>query len=212
MKEKIKKIIIPASIAVICLFIGFSAFYFYQTSIELTSDVAADKAAKFINENFLPEGSEISLIDVAEADSVYKMIFEISGTEYTSYVSKDGKYLFPEGYVLETEEVLTEANNVQEKESLTGEQLESLAKCLTEKGDKFYGASWCSWCEKEKEVFADAAQYLPYVECIDPETQENTVECQDAGIESFPTWEISGEKTTGYKTPQELSSLSGCQI
>ena len=91
--------------------------------------------------------------------------------------------------------------------------LENLAKCLTEKGFKFYGASWCGWCQKQKELFGEAAQYLPYVECIDQTTNQLTSECQEAGIEAFPTWELpDGEKPPGFKPLGKLAELSGCQL
>lgn len=211
MTEDIKKIIIPVAIAVIFLIAGWFLFYFYQINNQLTLDQAADKAAEFINNNFLEGESEVSLISVEDADSVYRIVFEIEGTEYTSYASKDGKFLFPEGYLMETEES-TESEEVLEEESLTGEELEILAKCLTEEGSKFYGSSECVWCQEVKSVFGEAAQYLPYIECLDQETQGITVECQEAGITSYPTWEIGGERTSGYKSPQELSNLSSCKI
>lgn len=91
--------------------------------------------------------------------------------------------------------------------------LADFAKCLTEKGAKFYGASWCSWCNKEKELFGEAAQFLPYVECIDKDTNELTKECQEAEILGFPTWEFPGkEREAGFKTLEELSQVSGCSL
>ncbi|MFH1582477.1 MAG: hypothetical protein ABIA08_01825 [bacterium] len=104
MSQNIKKIIIPALIAVICLFSGWFIFYFYQTNNELGPDEAAAKAVEFINENFLSDENEASLISVNGLGSVYQMVFNIRGTEYTSYVSKDGKLLFPEGYSMEKED------------------------------------------------------------------------------------------------------------
>ncbi len=91
--------------------------------------------------------------------------------------------------------------------------LENFAKCLTEKGMKFYGAEWCSWCKKENELFAEAVQYLPYIECVDEGSDELTAECQEAGISGFPTWQLpNGELVSGFKTLEELSELSGCSI
>ncbi|MFH1462485.1 MAG: protein disulfide isomerase family protein [bacterium] len=88
--------------------------------------------------------------------------------------------------------------------------LEALAKCLTEKGAKFYGAYWCGWCNRQKESFGEAAQYLPYVECSDEATQQMTEVCQAEGISGFPTWEFDGKKQSGFKEPQVLAELSGC--
>jgi len=92
--------------------------------------------------------------------------------------------------------------------------LEKLAKCLTDKGMKFYGASWCSWCKKEKDAFGDAKGSLPYIECVDPKDQQKlTPECEKAGIQSFPTWQLpDGTKEAGFKTIDQLATASGCEI
>jgi len=89
----------------------------------------------------------------------------------------------------------------------------NFAKCLTEKEAKFYGTYWCGWCKKQKELFGEAAQYLPYIECIDEKTQQMTSQCQAAGIASFPTWEFPEKgKIPGYKDLEKLAELSGCQL
>lgn len=91
--------------------------------------------------------------------------------------------------------------------------LDKFAQCLTEKEMKFYGAYWCSWCNKQKELFGESVQYLPYIECVDKETNQLTTECQEAGIEIFPTWQLpNGEKPPGFRALEELSVLSGCPL
>lgn len=90
--------------------------------------------------------------------------------------------------------------------------LEVFAKCLTEKEAKFYGAFWCGWCDRQKQLFGEAAQYLPYIECSDLETRQLTPECQKEGITGFPTWEFNGTKISGFKTLEELAKLSGCSL
>ncbi len=92
------------------------------------------------------------------------------------------------------------------------DKLEILAKCLSRKGAKFYGAYWCGWCNKQKELFGEAAQYLPYIECAKAEAGELTPECQKAGITGFPTWEFNSQKNPGFKTFEELAELSGCPL
>ena len=96
--QNIKKLIFPTTIVIVCLFAGWFLFYFYQTNSEITPTAAAEKTISFINENFLVEGSTASLISVIDNGSAYEIIMDIAGTEYTSYSSKDGKFLFPEGY------------------------------------------------------------------------------------------------------------------
>ncbi len=84
-----------------------------------------------------------------------------------------------------------------------------LAQCLTEKGVKFYGASWCSHCQDQKDLFGEAAKKLPYVECAVGNQQAKA--CTDAGIEGYPTWKNSaGEKKSGVFEFDELAKFSGC--
>lgn len=101
----------------------------------------------------------------------------------------------------------------EEKPPVEETSLETFAKCLSQKGMKFYGTFWCGWCNKQKELFGEAVQYLPYIECSDPETGQLTPECQEASITSFPTWQLpNGEKSLGYKPLEKLAELSGCQL
>ncbi|XOB41422.1 MAG: hypothetical protein ACKKMW_01685 [Candidatus Nealsonbacteria bacterium] len=89
----------------IAIVLGAAALlYFGQDSIfQNSSDKVADKALAYINENILPEGITASLIDITEEDGVYKLRLDVKGTEYQSYVSKSGKYLFPDVFILDAE-------------------------------------------------------------------------------------------------------------
>lgn len=99
----------------------------------------------------------------------------------------------------------------QEIEKIT--TLEDFAKCLTERGTKFYGTYWCGWCKKQNEIFGEAAQYLPYIECTDEKTGNLTSECQKEEITGFPTWEFPEKgKVVGFQTLESLSKLSGCKL
>lgn len=220
----INKNILAVSIVVIGLVVAGAiigaSFFLNQGKESLPEETSgpqelAEKTVSFINESLLTDGSEASLIGVEDEGIVYRIRLEIGGAEYESYVSKDGKFLFPQGYIL-NEETQIEASEEQEEETLEKEfsalKLEELAKCLTESGAKFYGAYWCSWCNQQKELFGEASQYLPYVECSNEETQEMTQICQEDGISSFPTWEFNGVKESGFKEIQQLSELSGCSI
>lgn len=85
-----------------------------------------------------------------------------------------------------------------------------LAKCLKDKGIKFYGASWCHFCKDQKALFGSSASELPYVECMAPDNSENKV-CTDLGIHSFPTWILpDGTKREGLLPIEELKKISGC--
>lgn len=182
----------------------------------LSSQEAAEKAITYINQNLLPEGMTASLLNVAEVNGIYKFRLKIGDREHISYVTKDGNLLFPgEGVNLNEETPVSEeptGTTAPPETVYSEEKLEALAKCLSEKGVKFYGTYRCGWCIKQKEVFGKAAQYLPYIECVDKETQQITSQCQEAGIQGFPTWEFSGEKKPGFKTAEVLSQLANCPL
>ncbi len=89
----------------------------------------------------------------------------------------------------------------------------ALAQCLTDKGFKLYGASWCSHCQEQKEMFGEAATLLPYVECSTPDGNDQTEECNAAGIELYPTWGFpDGKLAPGVMTLQDLAKTSGCPV
>lgn len=92
-------------------------------------------------------------------------------------------------------------------------QYDALAQCLTEKGVKFYGASWCPHCAEQKRIFGKSMRYIEYVECAVPGNQRGqTQACQDAKIESYPTWVLpDGSRLTGTQRPDALAEKAGCQ-
>lgn len=86
---------------------------------------------------------------------------------------------------------------------------QELAQCLKDKGAKFYGASWCSHCKAQKDMFGGAAKTLPYIECAIGQAQAK--ECLDAGIDGYPTWvNAKGDKISGEQSFTALAEFSGC--
>lgn len=85
-------------------------------------------------------------------------------------------------------------------------RLAPLAQHLRASEAKFYGSYWCPECQKQKRLFGRAAEQLPYVECS-PNGRNGAMafECAQAGIESFPTWIIRGQRVSGVMTPEELA-------
>ena len=219
MVEKLGKNLIAIAIVIAGVLIAGTIFYINREKGEkitgfLTAQQAAEKTINFINQYLVEKGMVVSLLNVTEERGLYKISFKAGQEQYDSYVTKDGKLLFFQG--IDMERGVSETQPTEEKtegeEKFSEEQLETLAKCLSEKGAKFYGSSGCGWCKKQKEVFGEAAQYLPYIECVDEETRKMTSQCQEAGIQSYPTWEFFGEKKPGFKTPEELSQLADCPL
>ena len=196
-----KDLLLPAVIAVAVIIAG--VYYFNNEKGDLSSQDAAERAISFINQT-LEENVTASLVEVVDEGDVYRVHLKIEETEYHSYITKDGKLLFPNGFSLEGQE-----QEVVEQEPSS---LEELAKCLTDSGAKLYAAFWCGACKSQKDLFGEAVQFLPYIECSDEETREMLPVCQEAGITAYPTWEINGEKSTGVKSIEQLNELSGCSL
>ncbi|MBS1266296.1 MAG: hypothetical protein MAG795_00263 [Candidatus Woesearchaeota archaeon] len=101
-KIKIKKVRIwQASTAVlsVLLIISFFMGEFGNGSANgatLSSNVVADKTVKLINENLMQGQATAKLEGVEESNGMYLLKLNINGKEMESYVSKDGKMLFPQ--------------------------------------------------------------------------------------------------------------------
>ncbi|NUM25406.1 MAG: hypothetical protein HUU49_02145 [Candidatus Buchananbacteria bacterium] len=91
-------------------------------------------------------------------------------------------------------------------------ELDSFARCISDSGAKFYGAFWCSACNSQKDLFGRSERLLPYVECSSSNGQSQTIVCQQAKIESYPTWEFNGQRQVGVMSLQALSEKTGCQL
>lgn len=90
---------------------------------------------------------------------------------------------------------------------------DELAKCLTSKGVKFYGAFWCPHCAEQKDILGSSMKYINYVECSTPDGNSQTPICKAANIISYPTWEFpTGLKESGVHSLDQLASKSGCPL
>jgi len=84
-----------------------------------------------------------------------------------------------------------------------------LAQHLQAEGDVMYGAYWCPHCADQKDMFDQASDQIPYVEC-DPKGEKAQPQlCQQKGIQGYPTWEINGELYPGVRSLNEIAELSG---
>jgi len=105
MTEKISKNLIPISIVIAGLLIAGVFVYVNRglSSGGLGMQDAGEKAVNYLNENkdTLTGGLVVSLVSVSEEGSIYKVSLKVGDGEYDSYVSKDGKFLFPYGYNLQ---------------------------------------------------------------------------------------------------------------
>ncbi len=100
------------------------------------------------------------------------------------------------------------------KQGSTPGQYDKLAQCLTQKGVKFYGASWCPHCAEQKRIFGASMKYVDYVECAVPgDNSQQTQVCIDNKIASYPTWVFpDGTRVTGEQQPKALADKVGCPL
>lgn len=100
------------------------------------------------------------------------------------------------------------------KNTQTPGKFDLLAKCLSETGVKMYGAWWCPHCKNQKDMFGKSFRYINYVECAEPGTRQGqTRECQDAGVESYPTWVFpDGRVVRGEIKPEKISEITNCPV
>ena len=85
-----------------------------------------------------------------------------------------------------------------------------LADHLTAIGAKFYGASWCEHCQKQKSYFGKSASRLPYVECkAGGPSAPLSIACTENHIASFPTWVIKDRRVESVLTLSDLAEMSG---
>jgi hypothetical protein len=86
---------------------GCSALDVFKISKVLKPEEAKAKAEKFINENLIQPGSEVSITEIKEENGLYKLSVKLaSGQTIDSFLSKDGDRFYPQVYdiaALETE-------------------------------------------------------------------------------------------------------------
>lgn len=91
--------------------------------------------------------------------------------------------------------------------------LDAFAACLGDKGAKFYGASWCSFCNAQKDLFGSSVALMPYIECAIEGEQGQTKICIDANIQSYPTWIFAdGSQESGVQSLEKLANKTGCAL
>ncbi|HIH39465.1 TPA: hypothetical protein HA219_01960 [Candidatus Woesearchaeota archaeon] len=90
--------------------------------------------------------------------------------------------------------------------------LDLFAKCLTENNAVFYGASWCSHCNNQKNMLGSSMSFIRYVECSASDGRSQTEICRREGINAYPTWKFSGKAVEGELDLTQLSQYSGCSL
>lgn len=115
---------------IIASFILSYAGGFKATNLYSTKEAKVLKAIDFINKNLLQDATA-TVGEIIEESGVYKFQLKIGEQQYESYLTKDGKVLFPQGIALtETKTEKTEAGETTSKK--TCEELKKEDKPLIE--------------------------------------------------------------------------------
>ncbi|MBI2135874.1 hypothetical protein HYU06_02270 [Candidatus Woesearchaeota archaeon] len=105
------------------------------------------------------------------------------------------------------------------------EEVDTFAKCLTEKGVKYYGAFWCSNCAKQNKMLGTSKQYINYIECDPRCTKDDSGKlpaycggnvgnpelCIEKKVEKYPDFEFAdGSRLVGVQQFETLAAKTGC--
>ncbi len=113
------------------------------------------KALDFISENML-DGAEAVLVSVSEESGVYKFKMKINEEEFDSYLTKDGKILFPSGInLVEPEESATAA----EGEKMTCEDINKTEKPVLEA----FITSTCPFGVQMQRILNEIVKNIPQI-------------------------------------------------
>jgi len=101
-----------------------------------------------------------------------------------------------------------QTDELKEDKAVSAEM--ALAQHLSNKGAKMYGAYWCPYCTKQKQLFGEQAlSKINYIECDARGKNPQVNLCRRANITGFPTWEINGKMYPGMRSLNDLATLSG---
>ena len=123
-------------------------------------DTVAQDAIKYINENLLADGAEAEFINVSEENGMYKISFNLiySGGEqyYDSYITKDGKLLFPD-FIDMTEEIISYGDETEEETAMT---CDDITKAETPEMQAFV-VSYCPYGTQMQRILAEVVSNIP---------------------------------------------------
>ncbi|MBZ9572975.1 thioredoxin family protein [Patescibacteria group bacterium] len=131
----------------------------------ISSDEAANLALDYINENLLGGQIKASLAgEVEEERGLYKLQIDIGGEKFFSYITRDGKILFPQGIDLEEEltqpEEKAEARAEEKSTTLGNFSVSDDEVCLEDEKPiiYFFGSEGCSHCKWEHPIIEEVAE------------------------------------------------------
>jgi hypothetical protein len=90
---------------------------------------------------------------------------------------------------------------------------DAFAQCLADEGAIFYGAFWCPYCNRQKDMFGSSARALPYFECSTLDGRNQILACTEKEVKSYPTWDFAdGSRLSGLLSLDALAEKTGCAL
>jgi len=145
--------------------------------IQTPQDIA-NNAIKYINENLVAPNATATLVSVSEFDNLYNVTFSYQGQNLSTYVTKDGYYIF-----------LVQPLNIKEKlpapkvpnETIGSFYIDEKSGICKEDGKPivyFFGSQKCPHCMWEDPVIKNVTEkfkdQISFHENIDTDTDKDT--------------------------------------
>jgi len=196
----------------------FTGGFGITKSSSIGADEAAQIAIDYINSNLLAPGTKAELISSEQEGDLYHLVISIAGQEFDSYISIDGKTLFPSAVELEEQlveksaETETSTQSTTEENSVTGTAIEENVEVIKIQGTSSFTVNDDKVCEENGKplVMLFSTTWCPHCKWIS-ETFDSTVESYGDSIASYH-WDLdTGDNilTEEVETeiPTELNAL-----
>lgn len=138
--------------------IGFdSVSSFLKLNFGMSKDAIAKNTVGYINKNLLQSGQTAELVSYSEESGLIKIKIEIGSQSFNSYVTKDGKFLFPEPPISLPSLSPKSDQNSQAETKQNPANLTKVDKPLLEA----YVVSGCPYGLQMQRAMTDAAKNVP---------------------------------------------------
>lgn len=107
-----KQFLFPIIMLIVGILIGyfFSVGSYKSASISITQEQASERALGYIN-SVLQGQAVAKMVSINESNGLYSMKIDVGGSLYNSFMTKDGKMLFPSGINLDGQQNAASAGN-----------------------------------------------------------------------------------------------------
>jgi len=156
---KNKKNVLCGAIAIIVLATALIYYFVAYNNKNLSAEEAAAKALAYIDQIITAQGSTYTtaMESVTEESGVYAVTFKIATYEYVSYITKDGKYLFPDAYDMSEIDETESSTNTTETVADTCDTLTKADSPVLEA----FVVSACPYGLQMQRILAEVVELIP---------------------------------------------------